>query len=410
MVKETKFYDTLGVKPNANDSELKKAYRKLALKYHPDKNTEPGSAEKFKEISFAYEVLADPEKRKIYDQHGEQGIKEGGGGGGMHSPMDIFDMFFGGGGGGMGGMGGMFGGMGGGRRGPKRTKNLMHQLSVSLEDMYNGTTRKLALQKNVICDACDGRGGREGCMKTCPNCKGSGMEVRVRNLGPGMYQQIQSMCNECQGKGQSINPKLMCKKCNGKKVNRERKILEVQVDKGMEDGQKITFGSEGDQEPGMEPGDIIIVLDEKEHPIFKRSGIDLIMQQNVNITEALCGFKKTVPTLDDRTLVIQTVAGEVIKPNDLKCVYGEGMPTYRNPFEKGKLIVKFAIDFPEGLDPHVAQKLEALLPPKPKLRIPEIHDEVDLSPFDPNMARNGNNDTSEEHEHEHGPGVSCAHQ
>ena len=94
-------------------------------------------------------------------------------------------------------------------------------------------------------------------------------------------------------------------------MNRERKILEVQVDKGMEDGQKITFGSEGDQEPGMEPGDIIIVLDEKEHPIFKRSGIDLIMQQNVNITEALCGFKKTVPTLDDRTLVIQTVAGKL---------------------------------------------------------------------------------------------------
>jgi len=410
MVKETKFYDTLGVKPNANDSELKKAYRKLALKYHPDKNTEPGSAEKFKEISFAYEVLADPEKRKIYDQHGEQGIKEGGGGAGMHSPMDIFDMFFGGGGGGMGGMGGMFGGMGGGRRGPKRTKNLMHQLSVSLEDMYNGTTRKLALQKNVICDACDGVGGKEGAVVRCTNCRGSGMQVRIQQLGPGMMQQIQSMCGECQGQGERIDPKLRCKKCNGRKVNRERKILEVQVDKGMEDGQKITFGSEGDQEPGMEPGDIIIVLDEKEHPIFKRSGIDLIMQQNVNITEALCGFKKTVPTLDDRTLVIQTVAGEVIKPNDLKCVYGEGMPTYRNPFEKGKLIVKFAIDFPEALDPHVAQKLEALLPPKPKLRIPEIHDEVDLSPFDPNTARNSNNDTSEEHEHEHGPGVSCAHQ
>merc|ERR1712012_1140064 len=134
---------------------------------------------------------------------------------------------------------------------------------------------------------------------------------RVRNLGPGMYQQIQVMCSACSGQGESINQKLMCKKCNGKKVNRERKILEVQVDKGMEDGQKITFSSEGDQEPGLEPGDIIIVLDEKKHPIFKRSGIDLIMKQNVNITEALCGFKKTVPTLDDRTLVIQTVAGEV---------------------------------------------------------------------------------------------------
>ena len=157
MVKETKFYDILGVKTNAGDNELKKAYRKMALKYHPDKNTEPGAGEKFKEISMAYEVLADPEKRKIYDQHGEQGIKEGGGGsGGFHSPMDIFDMFFGGGGGGMGGLGGMFG-HGGGRRGPKRTKNLMHQLSVSLEDMYNGTTRKLALQKNVICDVCEGK-------------------------------------------------------------------------------------------------------------------------------------------------------------------------------------------------------------------------------------------------------------
>jgi len=408
MVKETKFYDTLGVKPNANDNELKKAYRKLALKYHPDKNTEPGSAEKFKEISFAYEVLADPEKRKIYDQHGEQGIKEGGGGAGMHSPMDIFDMFFGGGGG---GMGGMFGGMGGGRRGPKRTKNLMHQLSVSLEDMYNGTTRKLALQKNVICDACDGVGGKEGAVVRCTNCRGSGMQVRIQQLGPGMMQQIQSMCGECQGQGERIDPKLRCKKCNGRKVNRERKILEVQVDKGMEDGQKITFGSEGDQEPGMEPGDIIIVLDEKEHPIFKRSGIDLIMQQNVNITEALCGFKKTVPTLDDRTLVIQTVAGEVIKPNDLKCVYGEGMPTYRNPFEKGKLIVKFAIDFPEALDPHVAQKLEALLPPKSEPIIPDDHDEVNLSEFDPEANRRMNRGMEDEDDHPgHGPGVSCATQ
>lgn len=408
MVKETKFYDVLGVKPNANDSELKKAYRKLALKYHPDKNTEAGAGEKFKEISMAYETLADPEKRKIYDQHGEQGIKEGGGGGGFHSPMDIFDMFFGGGGG---GMGGMFGGMGGGRRGPKRTKNLMHQLSVSLEDMYNGTTRKLALQKNVICDACEGVGGKEGAVIRCTNCRGSGMQVRIQQLGPGMMQQIQSMCGECQGQGERIDPKLRCKKCNGRKVNRERKILEVQVDKGMEDGQKITFGGEGDQEPGMEPGDIIIVLDEKEHPVFKRSGIDLIMQQNINITEALCGFKKIVPTLDDRTLVIQTVPGEVIKPNDLKCVYGEGMPTYRNPFEKGKLIVKFAVDFPEAIDPHVSQKLEALLPPKSEPIIPDEHDEVNLSEFDPeaNRRMGGRMDDDDDHPG-HGPGVSCATQ
>merc|ERR1712209_354546 len=369
----------------------------------PDKNPEAG--DKFKEISMAYEVLSNPEKRKLYDQAGEQGIKEGGsGGGGGMNPMDIFDMFFGGGGG-----GDPFGR--GRQRGPRRTKNLVHQLSVSLEDMYNGTVRKLALQKNVICDGCEGIGGKPGAVQKCPNCRGTGMQVRIQQLGPGMMQQIQSMCGECHGEGERVDPKLRCKKCNGRKVNRERKILEVSVDKGMEDGQKITFSSEGDQEPGLEPGDIIIVLDEKEHPIFKRSGIDLIMKMDISLTEALTGLKKAVKTLDDRTLVIQTVSGEVIKTGDVKQVQGEGMPTYRNPFEKGKLIVKFAIDFPEALDPHVAQKLEALLPPKWEPIIPDDHDEVNLSEFDPEANRRANRGMEDEDDHPgHGPGVSCATQ
>merc|ERR1712214_114552 len=196
--------------------------------------------------------------------------------------------------GGMGGFGGCQGGFGGRSRGPRRTKNLMHQLSVSLEEMYNGTTRKLALQKNVICPDCDGIGGKEGAVQRCPNCRGTGMQIRIQQLGPGMMQQIQSMCGECQGQGERIDPKLRCKKCNGRKVNRERKILEVSVEKGMEDGQKITFTSEGDQEPGLEPGDIIIVLDEKEHTHFKRNGIDLIMKMQITLSESLTGLKKTI--------------------------------------------------------------------------------------------------------------------
>jgi len=413
MVKETKFYDILGVGPTASDSDLKKAYRKMALKFHPDKNPSAEASEKFKEISQAYEVLADPDKRRIYDTHGEQGIKEGGGGGGFHSPMDIFDMFFGGGGGG-GGMGGMFGER---RRGPRRTKNLVHQLGVSLEDMYNGTVRKLALQKNVICAACDGVGGKAGAVVKCTICRGSGMQVRIQQLGPGMMQQIQSMCGECQGQGERIDPKLRCKKCNGRKVNRERKILEVSVDKGMADGQKITFAGEGDQEPGMEPGDIIIVLDEKEHATFKRSGIDLIHTINISLSDSLCSFKKTIQTLDDRTLVIQTVPGEVIKTGDLKCVFGEGMPTYRNPFEKGKLIIQFKVDFPDSLPPEVSEKLAAILPQREEAIIPDEHDEVNLCDYDPESDRRGHGhhgghgyDDDDEGGHGGHPGVQCATQ
>merc|ERR1719327_2024311 len=360
----------------------------------------------------AYEVLSNPEKRKLYDQAGEQGIKEGGsGGGGGMNPMDIFDMFFGGGGG-----GDPFGR--GRQRGPRRTKNLVHQLSVSLEDMYNGTVRKLALQKNVICDGCEGIGGKPGAVQKCPNCRGTGMQVRIQQLGPGMMQQIQSMCSECHGEGERIDPKLRCKKCNGRKVNRERKILEVQVDKGMADGQKITFSSEGDQEPGLEPGDIIIVLDEKAHDRFKRSGQDLIMKMDISLTEALTGMKKTIKTLDDRTLVIQTVRGEVIKTGDIKQVQGEGMPHYRNPFEKGRMLIQFNVVFPPNLDPAMAEALSKILPPVEEPMIPDDHDECDMNDYDPENDR-------QQHRRGHGghggyddddgpgpqgPGVQCASQ
>lgn len=139
-----------------------------------------------------------------------------------------------------------------------------------------------------------------------------------------MLQQIQSVCPECRGQRERINPKDRCKQCVGKKVVRERKILEVHVDKGMNDGQKIIFNGEGDQEPELEAGDIIIVLDEKEHPIYKRSGNDLILRLEIQLVEALCGFQKLIRTLDDRDLVITALPGEIIKHGDVKCILNEG--------------------------------------------------------------------------------------
>lgn len=172
MVKETKFYDILGVKPGCSVDDLKKAYRKQALKYHPDKN--PNEGEKFKQISQAYEVLSDPDKKKVYDLGGEQALKEGGGSGGsFSSPMDVFDLFFGG------GLGGRA------RRRERRGKDVVHQLSVTLEELYKGAVRKLALHKNFVCDKCEGRGGKKGATEQCAVCHGSGFQVQIQQLGPG---------------------------------------------------------------------------------------------------------------------------------------------------------------------------------------------------------------------------------
>ncbi|KAH0567269.1 dnaJ homolog subfamily A member 1 [Cotesia glomerata] len=365
MVKETTFYDVLGVKPGCSQDDLKKAYRKLALKYHPDKN--PNEGERFKQISQAYEVLSDPEKKRIYDTGGEQALKEGGMGSHFSSPMDIFDVFFG----------------SSSRRRARKGQDVVHQLSVTLEELYKGTTRKLALQKNVICEKCEGYGGKKGSAEQCTTCHGSGMVMQIQQLAPGIVQQIQSKCSSCKGQGERINQRDRCKHCGGKKTIRDRKILEVHVDKGMVDGQKIVFNGEGDQEPGLEPGDIIILLDEKEHPVYKRAGNNLILPMTLNLTESLCGFQKIIRTLDDRNLLITSLPGQVVKHGDLKCIPEEGMPLYRDPFTKGKLTIHFTIEYPKSLDPAVIPQLESLLPARDQAIIPDDAEEVDLQDFDP---------------------------
>ena len=399
MVKETKLYDILSVAPEASQAEIKKAYRKLALKYHPDKN--PDEPEKFKEISAAFEVLSDEKKRTLYDKHGEQGLKEGAGGE-FHSPFDIFDMFFG----------------GGRRRQPgdkAKGKDTVHQLKVSLEELYNGAKRQLAVQKNVICDGCNGIGGKEGSVQKCDNCNGSGVDVKLRQIGPGMVQQIQQSCRECNQTGEKIKEKDRCKKCKGKKVVRERKVLDCEIDKGMKDGQKIKFDQEGDQAPGIEPGDIVIILDEKEHDTFKRNGNDLHMKMNIELADALCGFTRLVKTLDNESRYIKVISapGEVILPNKPKCIEDEGMPIYHRNFTKGRIIITFEINFPKNgwLKPDEVSKLEGLLPAREKHVPSDIGEEVHLSELSELPQRgyghSGYYDDDNDDDHGHGSGVQC---
>ncbi|EGF82986.1 hypothetical protein BATDEDRAFT_15261 [Batrachochytrium dendrobatidis JAM81] len=407
MVKDTKYYDMLEVSPDASENDLKKAYRKLALKFHPDKN--PDAGDKFKEISHAYEVLSDSQKRSVYDQYGEEGLSgEGHGHHGM-SPEDLFSQLFGGG-------GGIFGG-GGGRRGPsgpRKGKDMAHALKVSLEDLYKGKTTKLALQKQVLCSGCDGKGGKEGAVKTCPGCNGRGFRVVMRQLGP-MIQQMQQTCSECEGACEIIRDKDRCKTCVGKKVATERKILEVFIDKGMQDGQKITFAGEGDQSPGVIPGDVIIVIEEKPHSSFKRKGSDLYYEAKIDLLTALAGGQFSIPHLDDRVLLVNILPGEVIKPGETKVINNEGMPTYKRPYDKGSLFITFEIVFPSAnwTDAQHMKQLESILPPRqslPSFGTSEV-EEVVLSTVDPmRQNRPQSNAMDEDDEQAGGPSVQCQQQ
>ncbi|XP_022756958.1 dnaJ protein homolog 2-like [Durio zibethinus] len=353
----TKYYEVLGVSKSASQDELKKAYRKAAMKNHPDKGGDP---EKFKGLAQAYEVLSDPEKREIYDQYGEDALKEGmGGGGPSHNPFDIFESFFG---------GGAFGGGGSSRgRRQRRGEDVVHSLKVSLEDLYNGTTKKLSLSRNALCGKCKGKGSKNGASSRCYGCQGSGMKVTTRQIGLGMIQQMQHVCPECRGSGEVISDRDRCPQCKGNKVTQEKKVLEVHIEKGMQNGQKITFEGQADEAPDAVTGDIVFLLQLKKHPKFERKFDDLFVEHNLSLTEALCGFQFALTHLDGRQLLIKSNPGEVIKPGQYKAINDEGMPHHQRPFMKGSLFIHFNVDFPESgvISPEQCRTLETLLPMKP---------------------------------------------
>jgi len=240
----------------------------------------------------------------------------------------------------------------------------------------------------------------EAAVSKCADCQGSGVRVSFRQLGM-MIQQMQSMCPACGGRGEVIDRKDRCQECKGHKVIQEKKVLEVFVDKGMKDGQKIVFSGVGDQQsPEIQPGDVIIVLMQDDHAVFKRDGTNLIMEKEIQLHEALCGCMFTVTHLDGRKLLIKTSKGQVIKPGDLKEIANEGMPTYKRPFDKGLLVVKFNVVFPDSVTPEQCQKLlEALPNQNGSMELDtENTEEVVLRDFDPESYRQNEHKRKEAYE------------
>jgi DnaJ family protein A protein 2 len=354
---DNKFYDILGVSKNANDNELKKAYRKLAMKFHPDKSNPDNREEnetKFKEISSAYDVLKDPEKRKIYDQFGEEGLS---GSGGMSSanPFDIFENFFGG------GVGGPFGfsgpNMNGGRR-QRRGRDRVEEIPIDLEDLYNNVVKKIEIRQKVICLDCNGTGGKSSDdIVTCSQCDGKGKIMRILNLGPGMIQQTMSDCNKCGGLGKIILNK--CPACNGNKIIIKNKKISIPIERGMKDGRKITLEDLADHDPDcIEQGDLILIIRIQNHNIFTRKGEDLYFQKNILLSEALCGVKFLLSHLDGRQILIKY--DDIIKPNQEYCIREEGL--YIDNYNRGNLIISFNIIYPEVLDNERKMYLSKILP------------------------------------------------
>ncbi|KAI3853863.1 hypothetical protein MKX03_001191 [Papaver bracteatum] len=374
----TKYYEVLGVPKNASPEELKKAYRKAVIKHHPDKG---GDLEKFKEVSQSYEVLSDPEKREIYDKYGEDGLSRDSG----HSHFDpscFFDPP----------------GWDQGVKRQGRGEDAVHALKVSLEDLYSGTTKKLSLSRNVICSKCTGKSAQSGVsMKKCSGCRGSGIKVLMRQIRPGMVQQMRHQCN-CEGIGETIRDEDRCPQCKGNKVVQEKKLLEVHVEKGMQHGQKITFPGQADEAPDIVTGDVIFVVHQKDHPKFKIKGDDLFVEHKFSITEALCGFQFDLTHLDGRHLLVKTNPREVIKPNAFKEI----------PYMKGYLYIQFTVEFPESL---TGEQKSA------PLKDTEIDERVEITLHDTSIEKINMKQSREAYDeyddgmHGGGPqGVECAQQ
>jgi len=336
----TRYYELLEIPKDADEKAIKQAYKKKAMKYHPDRG---GDENMFKEVSKAYEVLSNPEQRQIYDMYGEEGLdnmSQGGGGASQYGmdPMDLFSQ--------------MFGFQAGGRsRGRPRTQDTVHEIKVSLDEIYQGAVKEVVFNRNILCTSCDGVGGHE--KHECGQCKGTGRVVHQIQQG-FMMQYRESICERCHGKGYIVPPAATCKQCKGKGTIKQKQPFRIDITPGLEDGTVYNYPAMSDQAYGHDTGDVNFRIKTTSHPVFHREGDTLFLQHKVSLSEAICGFQFSTTFLDGKELTIRST-DQPVRPGDFLKISGKGM---RNRDGKsGDLYVMVDVDFPSKVDEPTKEKL-----------------------------------------------------
>lgn len=353
------YYEVLGVDKNASETEIKKAYRKMALKYHPDKNPDDKAAEdKFKEAAEAYEVLSNQEKKAQYDRFGHAGMggaAGGGFGGGGMNMEDIFSQFgdiFGG-----AGFGGFGGFSGGGQRGRRvnRGSNIRVKVKLTLKDIVNGVEKKIKVNKYVKCDSCSGSGAEGGSgFSTCDTCNGSGHVNRVTNTFLGQMQTT-SACPKCGGEGKTITNK--CNTCHGDGIQKADETIELKIPAGVEDGMQLSVSGKGNMGPrnGV-PGDLIVLIEEEEHKELKRDGNNILFDLYISFADAILGTEVAVPTVNGKAKIKidpGTQGGKVLR------LRNKGIPDI-NGYRTGDQLVNVNVWTPQNLSKEEKEAVEKL--------------------------------------------------
>jgi DnaJ-related protein SCJ1 len=363
----------LGIDRKASERDIKRAYRTLSKRYHPDKNPGDETAhQKFVEIAEAYEALSDPDQRKIYDQYGHEGLKQrqgqGGGGGSAHhhDPFDLFSRFFGG--------GGHFGH----RAGERRGQDMEVRVAVPLRDFYNGITTEFQLEKQQICEECEGSGSADGQVDTCGTCAGHGVIIRKHMLAPGIFQQVQVQCESCAGRGKTIKHK--CKSCEGARVVRKLHTFPLVVERGMARGHVLVYENDADESPDWVAGDLRVTLVEQEPGLergnemrvdgtfFRRRGSELHWTEVLSLREAwMGGWSRNVTHLDGHVVRLGRERGQTVQPGTVETVPGEGMPIWHEDGDSvyhktqfGNLFVEYVVVLPDQMDKSMEKEFWAL--------------------------------------------------